>query len=183
MLNLTCTWSLLRDTTPLQRGIIRHLTLILDLSSAMAEKDFRPTRYLLIIRLCMQFVTSFFSQNPISQLAIIGSREGLAIRISPMSGNPAEHIAALQKLRNEEPKGNPSLMNSLELARAGLRSSPSHGTREILLIWGALLSADPGDVHKTISKLVDDGIRASVIGLAARLHICSELVRIPIISR
>ena len=34
---------LLKDTTPLQRGIIRHLILILDLSTAMTEKDLRPT--------------------------------------------------------------------------------------------------------------------------------------------
>ena len=35
---------LLRDTTPLQRGIIRHLVLVLDMSFAMAERDLAPTR-------------------------------------------------------------------------------------------------------------------------------------------
>lgn len=111
---------LLKDTTPLQRGIIRHLLLIIDLSSAMLEKDLRPTRYLLTLRYSSEFVTEFFEQNPISQLGIIGMRDGLAVRISDMSGNPTDHINNLRSLQTEEPKGNPSLQNALEMGRAAL---------------------------------------------------------------
>lgn len=111
---------LLKDTTPLQRGIIRHVVLTLDLSSAMTEKDLRPTRYLLTLRYAREFVLEFFEQNPISQLGIIGMRDGLAIRISDMGGNPSEHMAALEALRLEDPKGHPSLENALEMARAAL---------------------------------------------------------------
>ena len=110
----------LKDTTPLQRGIIRHLILVLDLSSAMLEKDLRPTRYLLTIRYAAEFVTEFFEQNPISQLGIIGMRDGLAVRVSEMGGNPAEHIGRLQALREQEPKGHASLQNALEMGRAAL---------------------------------------------------------------
>lgn len=120
-----CAWlsrvyRLLRDTTPLQRGIIRHLILVLDLSSAMAEKDLRPTRYLLTLRYAQEFVTEFFEQNPISQLGVIGMRDGLAVRVSDMSGNPNDHIAAILALREKEPKGHPSLQNALDMARAAL---------------------------------------------------------------
>ena len=59
---------LLKDTTPLQRGIIRHLLLVIDLSAAMAEKDLRPNRYLLTLRYIQEFITEFFEQNPISQI-------------------------------------------------------------------------------------------------------------------
>lgn len=111
---------LLKDTTPLQRGIIRHLILIVDLSVAMAEKDLRPTRYLLTLRYSSEFVTEFFEQNPISQLGIIGMRDGLAVRVSDMSGNPNDHIANLQALRDQEPKGNPSLQNAFDMARGAL---------------------------------------------------------------
>lgn len=110
----------LKDTTPLQRGIIRHLILIVDLSSAMTEKDLRPTRYLLTIRYCQDFVTEFFEQNPISQIGIIGMRDGIAVRVSDMSGNPSDHISNLQTLRTEDPKGQPSLQNALDMARAAL---------------------------------------------------------------
>ncbi|KAI9742468.1 MAG: hypothetical protein M1818_004002 [Claussenomyces sp. TS43310] len=166
---------LLRDTTPLQRGIIRHLILILDLSFAMTEKDLRPTRYLLTLRYATLFVTEFFEQNPISQLGVVGMRDGLAIRISDLSGNPVEHLTALSALRTQDPQGNPSLQNALEMSRAGLFHAPSHGTREIQIIFGALLSSDPGDIHTTIGDLIKDRIRVSVIGLAAQVAICAEL--------
>jgi transcription initiation factor TFIIH subunit 2 len=166
---------LLRDTTPLQRGIIRHLILILDLSFAMAEKDLRPTRYLLTIRYASEFVTEFFEQNPISQLGIIGMRDGIAVRVSDMSGNPAAHLESLKRLRTSEPQGSPSLQNALEMARAALFHAPSHGTREALVVYGALLSSDPGDIHETIGSLVTDRVRVSVVGLAAQVAICAEL--------
>jgi transcription initiation factor TFIIH subunit 2 len=166
---------LLRDTTPLQRGIIRHMVLILDFSFAMVEKDLVPTRYLITLRYSVSFVHEYFEQNPISQLGIIGMRDGIAVRVSDMSGNPAEHIERLRALEKQDPQGNPSLQNALEMSRAMLYHTPSHGTREVLIIYGALLSSDPGDIHDTISSLITDRIRVSIIGLAAQVAICAEL--------
>ena len=166
---------LLKDTTPLQRGIIRHLLLVLDLSTAMSEKDLRPTRYLLTLRYTTAFITEFFEQNPISQLGIIGTRDGLALTISPLSGNPNDHIANLQQLRDQEPKGQPSLQNALDMARAALFHAPTHTTREVLILFGSLLSSDPGDIHSTISALVSSHITVSIIGLAAQVAICLTL--------
>lgn len=141
----------------------------------MAEKDLRPTRYLLTLRYAGEFVTEFFEQNPISQLGIIGMRDGIAVRVSDMSGNPAAHLESLKRLRTAEPQGNPSLQNALEMARAALFHAPSHGTREALVVYGALLSSDPGDIHDTVSSLVTDRVRVSVVGLAAQVAICAEL--------
>ncbi|KAI4762859.1 TFIIH basal transcription factor complex, subunit SSL1 [Aureobasidium sp. EXF-3400] len=143
-----------KDTTPLQRGIIRHCLLVLDLSQAMLEKDLRPTRFLLTLTYTMAFVREFFEQNPISQLGILGMRDGLAVRISELSGNPNDHISALKELRNTEPKGAASLQNALDMSRAALYHTPSHGTREVVIILGALSSADPGDIHQTINACI-----------------------------
>ena len=110
----------LRDATPLQRGIIRHMVFVVDLSTAMMEKDFRPTRYLVTLRYAVEFIREFFEQNPISQVAMVGMRDGVAVRISEMSGNPVDHITALQRLRQDEPKGSPSLQNALDMSRAAL---------------------------------------------------------------
>lgn len=167
---------LLKDTTPLQRGIIRHLVLVLDLSLATIEKDLKPSRYHLILQYTKSFIKEYFNQNPISQLGIIAMRNGIAQSISDMSGNETEHISAIDKQRKEEPSGQPSLENALEMARAALFHAPSHGTRELLLVMSALHSVDPGDVHKTIDNLVMDKIHAKVIGLAAQVAICQELV-------
>ena len=86
----------------------------------MAEKDLRPTRYQLTLRYTQDFVREFFEQNPISQLGVVGMRDGLAVRVSDMSGNPNDHIGNLQKLKGQEPKGTFSLQNALDMARATL---------------------------------------------------------------
>lgn len=104
-------------------------------------------------------------------------RDGLAVRISDMSGNPIQHLLALSKFRTEDPGGNPSLQNALEMSRAALFHAPSHGTREVLIIYGALLSSDPGDIHDTIKALVHDNIRVSIVGLAAQVKICEDLCK------
>ncbi|KAK4240235.1 hypothetical protein C8A03DRAFT_31621 [Achaetomium macrosporum] len=167
---------LMRDTTPLQRGIIRHLMLVLDMSFAMAEKDLLPNRYLLTLNYAVEFVREYFEQNPISQMGVVGMRDGIAVRISDMGGNPAEHIEKLRAwAEQQEPQGNPSLQNALEMCRGSLFHTPSHGTREVLIIYGALLSSDPGDIHDTISNLLSDRIRVSIVGLAAQVAICGEL--------
>jgi transcription initiation factor TFIIH subunit 2 len=112
---------LLRDTTPLQRGIIRHMVLVLDMSFAMLEKDLLPSRYRLMMHYAVDFVREYFEQNPISQLGVIAMRDGVAMHISEMSGNPADHIDWLRSWEKKfEPRGNPSLQNALEMCRGDL---------------------------------------------------------------
>ncbi|KAI1112754.1 Ssl1-like-domain-containing protein [Nemania sp. NC0429] len=166
---------LLKDTTPLQRGIIRHLVLVLDMSFAMLEKDLLPSRHQLSMAYATEFVQEYFEQNPISQLAIIGMRDGIAVRISDMSGNPGDHLEKLETWVKQEPQGNPSLQNALEMCRGALFHTPTHGTREVLIIYGALMSSDPGDIHDTLQSLIKDRIRVSIVGLAAQVAICEEL--------
>ncbi len=143
----------------------------------MTEKDLRPTRYLLTINYTIMFIREFFEQNPISQLGILGMRDGVAVKVSDMSGNPNDHINAVKTLRGQDPKGNPSLQNALEMARGSLYHTPSHGTREVVIVLGALLTSDPGDIHDTIKSCIKDRIRVSIIGLAAQMHICAEICR------
>jgi transcription initiation factor TFIIH subunit 2 len=150
----------------------------------MAEKDMRPSRYHAMVKFTQEYVREFFEQNPISQISVLGMHDGLCIRVSELSGNPAEHIAAIQGLRTprnpddipKEPKGSPSLQNALELARATLYHTPSHGTREVIVVFGSLLSLDPGDIHQTIKACVRDRVRVSIVGMGARLRICTEIV-------
>lgn len=143
----------------------------------MTEKDLRPTRHRLTIKYARDFVTEFFEQNPISQLGIVAMRDGVAMRISDMSGNPTEHKEKLEKWTDEDPQGNPSLQNALEMCRALLYNTPAHGTREVLIIYGALLTSDPKDIHTTIDSLIKNHTRVSMIGLAAHVHICAELCK------
>lgn len=56
-------------------------------------------------------------------------------------------------------------------------NTPSHGTREVVIISAAILSADPGDIHETIAHLIQDRVRVSIIGLSAQVAICEEICR------
>ncbi|EMG50970.1 SSL1 General transcription and DNA repair factor IIH subunit SSL1 [Candida maltosa Xu316] len=174
-------------TTPFQRGIIRTVVIIIDGSSAMGEKDLRPTRLSLTLNYLSDFIVEFFDQNPISRLGIILMRNGVANLVSEVSGSPQYHIDKIRQLKARqhnrfEPKGDPSLQNSLEMARSllkfnfGTASNNSKNSKEVLIVFGALFTSDPGDIHRTIDNLIKDEIKVSVIGLSAQVAICQELV-------
>lgn len=175
-------------TTPFQRGIIRTLVVVVDGSEIMLEKDLRPTRFAATLNYLQEFVVEFFDQNPISQLGIVMMRNGVAQVVSEVSGLPQQHIDKIRSLKSRqhnrfEPKGDPSLQNALELSRSLLNSNfgrpgaaTSKNSKEILIIFGALFTSDPGDIHKTIANLVKEEIKVKVIGLLAQVAICQELV-------
>lgn len=56
----------------------------------------------------------------------------------------------MQTLQQTVVSGEPSLQNSLELATKLLKLLPSHASKEILVIVGALTTCDPGDINETI---------------------------------
>ncbi|CAO3661069.1 unnamed protein product [Rhizopus microsporus] len=152
---------LLKDTDVIQR--------------AMNQKDLRPSRVELTLTYAQQFVLEFFDQNPISQMGIIITRDGIAEKLTELSGNPTDHMKALKSKKNTETSGEPSLQNALQLARASMRGVPSHGSKEVLLIFGSLTTCDPSDIHDTIDLLRKDMVRVNVVGLAAEVQICRTL--------
>ncbi|CAG8459786.1 925_t:CDS:2 [Ambispora gerdemannii] len=163
----------LRDTSTIQRGILRHMFIVIDLSEVMLEKDLRPSRLELTLSYTEQFIQEYFDQNPISQVGIIVTKDGIAQKLTELSGNPMDHIRALQNKKNTETEGEPSLQNALDLARSTLIYVPAHGSREILVIFGSLSTCDPDNIYNTIDQLVKDSIRVSVVGLAAEVQICT----------
>ncbi|KWU42712.1 Ssl1-domain-containing protein, partial [Rhodotorula sp. JG-1b] len=166
----------LRDTASIQRGIIRHVYLVIDLSSAMLVRDYKATWLDLTLQYAQEFVTEFFDQNPIGQMAIMVTRDGLAERLTPLSGNPADHLKVLQNKKKLEPRGQPSLQNVLQLAKNGLSHLPPHGSREVIIILGSLTTCDPTNIHDTISQVEQQRrIRVNIIGLSADVKICRDI--------
>lgn len=48
------------------------------------------------------------------------------------------------------------------------RHLPSHGSREVVVVFGSLTTCDPGNIHDTIDALVKDryaGIKVYIRGL------------------
>lgn len=172
-------------TTPFQRGIIRLLVVVVDGLAAMLEKDLRPTRFLMTLLLLTDFIVEFFDQNPILQLGIVMMRNGVAHLVLEVLGLPQHHLDKVRQLKARqhnrfEPKGDPLLQNALEMARLLLMynfgSANDRTSKEILVVFGALFTSDPGDIHRTMDSLVRDKIKVKVIGLAAQVAICQDLV-------
>ncbi|KAJ2803914.1 hypothetical protein H4R20_002704 [Coemansia guatemalensis] len=165
----------LRDTEVVQRGIMRHVTVVIDQSEAMGVRDMTPTRMHAAMGLAEQFVAEFFDQNPISQLSVVGTRDGLAEKVTELSSNPMDHVGALRNRAQRDLAGEPSLQNALELAMHGLRRAPTHGLREIICVFGSLTTCDPGDIEQTLQALRHADVRVSMVHLAAEVHVFKRI--------
>lgn len=157
----------------IQRGLIRYLYILIDFSRAAAEKDFKPNRMVFVANCVEAFVREFFDQNPLSQLGIVIIKNGVAHRLTDLSGSPESHIKALGN--NLECSGDSSLQNALDLAHGYLSQIPSYGHREVLVLYSALSTCDPGDIMESIKKCKDSKMRCSVVGLSAEIYICKHL--------
>ncbi|KAJ2394830.1 hypothetical protein GGI05_001860, partial [Coemansia sp. RSA 2603] len=164
----------LRDTAAVQRGIMRHMVFVLDQSEGMSTRDMHPTRIQASVLAAEQFIGEFFDQNPIAQLAMVATKDGLAERLSELSGNPQDHLAVL---RAPALAGEPSLQNALELGMHTLRRAPAHGEREIVCVFGSLTTCDPGDIEQTLAALKQSGVRVSMVHLAAEVHVFKRICR------
>ncbi|RDB24987.1 TFIIH basal transcription factor complex p47 subunit [Hypsizygus marmoreus] len=166
---------LLEPSTAIRRTIIRHLILLLDLSTSMMDRDMRPTRFDLMLQVVREFVAEWFDQNPLGQIGVVGMRAGIGERIGEMSGNPQEVLKCIADRHKLEPTGEPSLQNSIEMARSSMSHLPTHSSREIIIIFGSLTTCDPGNIHETLDACVKAKIRISVVALAAEMKICRDL--------
>ncbi|VDN98506.1 unnamed protein product [Rodentolepis nana] len=157
-------------------GMVRHLYLVIDLSSAMLERDLHPTRIICTIRCLKKFVGNFFDQNPLSQLGIITTSGSKAKVVSALSGGLVRHMKALTELeKNPHCEGEPSIQNALLIAESRLKHIPSYSSREILLVMSSMTTCDPGDIHQTIQSLINNKIRCSVISLAVEVFVHKAL--------
>ncbi|KAJ3120754.1 hypothetical protein HK098_004263 [Nowakowskiella sp. JEL0407] len=141
----------------------------------MSETDLKPNRIECAIATTESFITEFFDQNPISQVGVIMTKDGVAEKVSELGGNPTDHIAAIKKREMRETSGEPSLQNALTLACDSLCHVPTHGSREILVIWASLTTCDPGNIFETLDRLKKENIRVSIISLSAEVKICKQI--------
>ncbi|KAK9127277.1 hypothetical protein Syun_016074 [Stephania yunnanensis] len=147
--------------------------LLLESRKAASETDFKPSRMAVAAKHVEAFIREFFDQNPLSHIALITIRDGVAQCLTDLGGSPDSHIKALMgKLGCS---GDSSLQNALDLVHGYLNQIPSYGHREVLILYSALSTCDPGDIMETIQKCKNSKIRCSVVGLSAEIYICRHL--------
>ncbi|KAL5712311.1 General transcription factor IIH subunit 2 [Ranunculus cassubicifolius] len=119
------------------------------------------------------FIREFFDQNPLSHIGLVILKDGVVHYLTDLGGGPDSHIKAL--MNKLESSGDASLQNGLELVHGYLNNIPSYGHREVLILYSALSTCDPGDIMETIQKCKKSKIRCSVVGLSAEIYICKHL--------
>ena len=62
-------------------------------------------------------------------------------------------MQSLKKLQEMACRGEPSLQNSLEVALSSLRHLPPHTSREVIIIFAALTTCDPGEIQTTLKVI------------------------------
>lgn len=153
----------------IQRGMIRYLELVFDLSKAAGLNDMRPLRSVAMFAAAESFIRSFFDENPLSQLGIVVMRDGVARQLTELSSSPETHI---EKLRASlDTGGAASIGNALEMCTSVLKHIPPYGHREVLFIVASLSTCDPGDVFRQIEEAARNRLRVSAVGLAAEVHV------------
>mmetsp|Transcript_14344 Transcript_14344/g.36649 ORF Transcript_14344/g.36649 Transcript_14344/m.36649 type:complete len:336 (-) Transcript_14344:583-1590(-) len=172
----------LSSSTPgIQRSIIRFVVLVLDMSKALGEAastsagDMRPSRAGAVMEACEGFVRGFFDQNPVSHLCVMAMRDGVCERVSGMGANPAAHVAAIRAALEKGAYGETSLENALLASAEALQGVPSYGMKEVVIVYGSLMSTDRGDIRETIEMCKNEKIRAEVIGMGAELFVLKSL--------
>ena len=155
------------------KGMIRFMYLVVDLSRSACEEDFRPNRLSVVGQCVASFIREYFNQNPLSQLGIIVARNGVAERLTELSGSPEAHVSALRE--SLDASGDFSLQNTLHVARTSLRQIPAYGSREVVYIMNSLATCDPGNVWTEISAARLAKVRVSVCAIAAELHVARRL--------
>ncbi|KAI4365346.1 hypothetical protein MLD38_021339 [Melastoma candidum] len=159
-------------TARIQKGLIGYLYVVIDLSRAASEMDFRPSRMAVLARHAEAFIREFVDQNPLSQIGLVTIKDGVAHSLTDLGGSPEFHIMAL--MGKLECSGDSSLQNALELVHGYLDKIPSYGHREILILTSALSTCDPGDIVDTIQKCKNSKICCSVIGLSTEVFMCKH---------
>lgn len=167
------------------RDMIRYVYVLIDCSRWVREKDpvLPPgSRIDSVIGVLQEFVQEYYDQNPLSHLGFVIMKNGEAEILTQLSSSSKTHKLALQSVlemvSSEGPKGGGefSLQNGLEVAGRSLGHQPRHGSREVVIIVGALSTCDPGNVlTETLPRLKAANIRVSTFALAAEMQVCRKI--------
>uniref|UniRef100_A0A0D9ZN03 Ssl1-like domain-containing protein n=1 Tax=Oryza glumipatula TaxID=40148 RepID=A0A0D9ZN03_9ORYZ len=88
----------------IQKGLIRYLYIVIDLSRAASEMDYRPSRMAVVAKYAEVFIREFFDQNPLSHVGIVTMKDGISHRLTEIGalntcdpGDIMETIAKCKK--------------------------------------------------------------------------------------
>ncbi|EEQ83145.1 hypothetical protein NCER_100001 [Vairimorpha ceranae BRL01] len=148
-----------------KKGVLRHLHILIDISSSIDKNDYLPSIRKNVIRSLEKFIPTFFLENPISGLSFSTVNEKTV-----KSTNSVE----IADLLNQKGEGNFSLLNGLYDAIDQIKSYTF--CREILVIVSSLVLKDPDSYTDVIDLLRKHNIKVNIISLCGELMIYKNIV-------
>jgi transcription initiation factor TFIIH subunit 2 len=174
---------------PVRKGLLRHVVLGVDCSGGTClETDFPPSRLAAILEASRECVTSFFSKNPVASMGVVAASHSNARTIARLSHGVRAVSKALATIdaadQDAATVGHASSSASLAFGVGGdfsvssvvdeclsvLEAVPPFGTKDIVLLYGAISTRDTTDVEALLARAKRLNVRIHVIGLSGEVH-------------
>eukprot|EP00918_Siedleckia_nematoides_P060508 GHVU01132037.1.p1 GENE.GHVU01132037.1~~GHVU01132037.1.p1 ORF type:complete len:401 (+),score=26.10 GHVU01132037.1:171-1373(+) len=157
------------------RGVIRNVVLVVDMSSSMAQTDYKPDRATVVFQLLEEYLRSFFVENPLSQLGVIFLRSGDAVIAAQLDVNADTILRSAAEVWESRCQGIPSVVNGLQRAIGFLKHVPPYATKEVIVIYGSLKTCDAKPIEDCIDELKAGNYRLSVVMLSPEMYILRRM--------
>lgn len=158
----------------LRKGILRQMCIVLDSSKAANEQDYSPSRGKVIKKLLKSFSRSYFEQNPLCQLGVVEMKDGVARRVGDLVGNPKDFNDTIDG-DSTDGSGESSIHNALTVVQSSLSHLPSHGNKEVLLLFSGVSTCDFSSLLNVIDSFKAQKLRISCISLSGEIYVLKRL--------
>lgn len=164
----------------LRRGVIRYVYLLMDMTEASRQPDYKPRRLEYLVEAAGSFVRRFLAENPLAEIGLLVLRGGGCEVALPLRSSPDEFREKLAAAAADGPRGRMSIVAGLLRVLSALEEVPPYGMREALLFFASLSTCDPQEkpIDELLSQLKKQRVRVSVVSLSPELHIlrraCAE---------
>mmetsp|Transcript_30080 Transcript_30080/g.54875 ORF Transcript_30080/g.54875 Transcript_30080/m.54875 type:complete len:405 (+) Transcript_30080:57-1271(+) len=154
------------------RGVIRYCFLLLDMTDAVRQPDYRPRRHEFIVGAASKFVATFLAENPMGEIGIGALRGGTCEIVSPLSSSAEELSRRLTESSSSGPSGLMSIVTGLLRGLQCLEVMPPYGTREILCVTASLATNDPVEtsLDEVVEMLSAQRVMVSVVSVSPEMR-------------
>ncbi|KAI5190619.1 transcription initiation factor TFIIH subunit 2 [Nematocida sp. AWRm77] len=158
-----------RRVETLQRGVVRKVLLVLDMSSSIEERDFLPSRKWHLKNSVLSFYREFTESNPLSTMGVVVVSEGAAHLVTSILSNE-ESLA--EYLDGMEGQGKFSLSAALESAYAFFQNTSF--LKEVVLV-AASISFFGKSPYQIAGALIEKGVKIHTVHMLGEMEVLKRI--------
>lgn len=176
---------------------LRQTILLVDFSENMKDTDFAPSRITCTLNYVLKMIDKFVENNPLSEMSILLLRDLKSICLKNFKENFFKAKTVIKKMVKEntdnedfnlhatlkmttikenEPKGQISILNGLTMAKDLFSNSPLYYHKEVYLITSSVNSIDSDDFFNIIDWYKSQKIRISIISLSCNNFLYKKII-------